>query len=103
MGYVDDQRVTDLSLPLSFVRCWHRPAQSDFQQEPPFDLPAAFAAMKLTLLPGKFECPELGHGVDIAMEPSMLAMLCAGRVSAVEGRPASVKMFLDSTMPLARY
>ncbi len=51
-GYVDDQRVTDLSLPLSFVRYWHRPAQGDFQQEPPFDLPVAFAAMKMTLLPG---------------------------------------------------
>ena len=83
-GHVDHQRLADLSLPLSFVRYWSRPAQSDFQQEPPFDLPAAFAAMKLTLLPGKFECPEFGPGpgVDIAIEPSMLAMLRAGRVSS---------------------
>ena len=82
-GYVDDQRVADLSLPLSFVCYWHRPAQSDFQQEPPFDLQAAYAAMKLTLLPGKIVCPEFGvdgEGIDVAMEPSMLAMLRAGRV-----------------------
>ena len=79
-GYVDDQRVADLSLPLSFVRYWHRPAQSDFQQVPPLDLPAAYAAMKLTLLPGEFECPGFDPSVDIAMEPSMLTMLRAGRV-----------------------
>ena len=87
-GEMDIQRVADLALPLSFVRYWHRPSQSDFQQEPPFDLPAAYAAMKLTLLPGKFECPEFGadgEGIDIAMEPSMLAMLRAGRVSSAYG------------------
>ena len=40
--------------------------------------------MKLTLLPGKFVCPEFGvdgEGIDIATEPSMLAMLRAGRVN----------------------
>lgn len=79
-GHVDDQRMADLSLPLSFVRNWHRSTQSEFQQVPPFELPAAYAAMKLTLLPCEFKCLEFGPGVDIAMEPSMLAMLRAGRV-----------------------
>jgi CRISPR-associated protein Csx17 len=34
------------------------------------------------LLPGKFRCPEFGvdEGIDIAMEPSMLSMLRAGRM-----------------------
>ena len=81
-GHVDDQRVADLSLPLSFVRNWNSPTQSEFRQEPPFDLPAAYAAMKLTLLPGEFKCSEFGPGVDITMEPSILAMLRAGRVSS---------------------
>ena len=79
-GHVDDQRMADLSLPLSFVRNWHRSTQSEFQQVPPFDLPAAYSAMKLTLLPDEFKCLEFSLGVDIAMEPSMLAMLRAGRV-----------------------
>jgi len=79
-GHVDDQRMADLSLPLSFVRNWHRSTQSELQQVPPFDLPVAYAAMKLTLLPDEFKCLEFGPGVDIAMEPSMLAMLRAGRV-----------------------
>ena len=84
---VDAQRVADLALPLSFVRYWHRQEGEDSQQRgqfnAPFDLPYAYAAMKLTLLPGKFICPEFGvdgDGIDIAMEPSMLAMLRAGRV-----------------------
>ena len=84
---VDVRRVADLVLPLSFVRYQHRPENKDSQHRKPFeapvDLPAAYAVMKLTLLPGKFACPEFGvaEGVDIAMEPSMLAMLRAGRVS----------------------
>ncbi|MYE39314.1 MAG: type I-U CRISPR-associated protein Csx17 [Chloroflexi bacterium] len=81
-GHVDDQRMADLSLPLSFVRNWHRSTQSELQQVPPFDLPVAYAAMKLTLLPDEFKCLEFGPGVDIAMEPSMLAMLRAGRVGS---------------------
>ena len=82
-GYVDDQRVADLALPLSFVRYRHHPGPSVFRRETPPDLPAAYAAMKLTLLPGKFVCREFGVdvGIDIAMEPSMLAMMRAGRVS----------------------
>ena len=87
-GGVDTQRVADLALPMSFVRYRHRLEGEDSQQRgrlsAPFDLPAAYAAMKLTLLPGKFVCPEFGadsEGIDIAMEPSMLAMLRAGRVS----------------------
>ena len=86
-GGVDTQRVADSALPLSFVRRRHRLEGEDSQRgEPvnaPFDLPAAYATMKLTLLPGKFVCPEFGvtgEGIDIAMEPSMLAMLRAGRV-----------------------
>ena len=99
-GYVDDQRIADLALPLSFVRYWHRPAQSDFQQEPPFDLPAAYAVMKLTLLPGKFECPRFGPGVDIAMEPSMLTMLRAGRVGDAY-RVAYRRLRTSGLMPLS--
>ena len=78
---VDVQRMVDLALPLSFVN--YRSYQGQPRQSAPFDLPAAYAAMKLTLLPGKFVCPEFGvdgEGIDIAMEPSMLAMLRAGRV-----------------------
>ena len=86
-GHIDVQRVTDLALPLSFVRYRHRLDGKDSQGQDsftaPFDLPAAYAVMKLTLLPGKFVCHEFGvagEGIDIAMEPSMLAMLRAGRV-----------------------
>ena len=82
-GEVDIQRVADLALPLSFV------TQRSHVEEYPqpqrfFELPAAYAVMKLTLLPGKFVCPEFGvdgKGIGIAMEPSMLAMLRAGRVT----------------------
>ena len=79
-GAVDVQRVVDLALPLSFVRYGRRPEGANAQQRKPFDLPAAYAAMKLTLLPGKFVCPEFGADVSIATEPSMLAMLRSGRV-----------------------
>lgn len=86
-GGVDAQRVADLALPLSFVRYRHRRERENSQQgEPiraPFDLPTAYAVMKLTLLPGKFVCREFGvdgEGIDIAMEPSMLTMLRTGRV-----------------------
>lgn len=88
-GEVNDQRVVDLALPLSFVAYPPR-WEGDGPQRgrpfgAPFDLPAAYAVMKLTLLPGKFVCPGYGvhgEGNDIAMEPSMLAMLRSGRVEA---------------------
>ena len=87
-GGVDVQRVADLALPLSFVRYRRRRLNEEDSQgqdsfTAPFDLPSAYAVMKLTLLPSKFVCPEFGadgEGIDIAMEPSMLAMLRAGRV-----------------------
>ena len=83
-GGVDVQRMADLVLPLSFVRYRHRKEESDSERRStfraPFDLPAAYAAMKLTLLPGKFECPAFDADTDISTEPVMLAMLRAGRV-----------------------
>ena len=83
-GGVDVQRMADLALPLSFVRYRHRKEESDSERRSsfsaPFDLPAAYAAMKLTLLPGKFECPAFDADTDISTEPVMLAMLRAGRV-----------------------
>ena len=80
---VDAQRLADLVLPLSFIRYRHRSEPDDYQQHSPFDLPAAYAVMKLTLLPDEFKCPAFGVDdcMDIWMEPSMLAMLRAGRVS----------------------
>ena len=83
-GEVDDRRVAALALPLSFVQFRRRQERAESQSlGAPFGLPTAYAVMKLTLLPGKFICPEFGadgEGIDIAMEPSMLAMLRAGRV-----------------------
>ena len=80
-GEVDIQRVADLALPLSFVRYWHRAESGDGQSfRTPLELSTAYAAMKLTLLPGTFKCPEFGEDRDIRMEPRMLAMLRAGRV-----------------------
>ena len=81
-GEVDIQRVADLMLPLSFVRYCHRSESHDAQSfRAPLELPAAYAAMKLTLLPGEFKCPEFGEDREIRMEPRMLAMLRAGRVN----------------------
>ena len=81
-GGVDVERIADLVLPLSFVRHCGRPeTRAAIEQHAPLDLPAAYAVMKLTLLPGKFVCPELGEDKDISMEPQMLAMLRAGRVN----------------------
>ncbi len=106
-GGVDVQRVqrlTDLALPLSFVRYWHRPEREDSQEgEPisaPFDLPTAYAAMKLTLLPGKFECPDFDADVHISMEPSMLAMLRAGRVNEAY-RVAYRRLIASGLRPLS--
>ena len=82
-GGVDVQRVVDLALPLSFVRRGRRREKSAPQRFPsraPIDLPAAYAVMKLTLLPDEFSCPEFCEDRDISMEPRMLAMLRAGRI-----------------------
>ena len=79
-GLVDVQRIADLVLPLSFVRYWRRSeTEQDSGQTTPLELPAAYAVMKLTLLPEKFHCPEFGEDKDIRMEPQMLAMLRAAR------------------------
>lgn len=78
-GEVDVQRVVDLVLPLSFVH--YRASQDNGKQyNAPFQLPAAYAALKLTFLPRKFVCGEFRVEVDIRYEPSILAMLRAGRV-----------------------
>ena len=80
-GGVNVQRMIELALPLSCVR--HRPltAPVDRQQSVPVALPAAYAVMKLTLLPGRFSCPAFGLAdTDIWMEPAMIAMLRAGRI-----------------------
>ena len=73
---VDVQRVADLTLPLSFISYWHRSENHDAQSSrAPSELPAAYAVMKLTLLPDKFKCPEFGEDKEIRTEPRMLAML----------------------------
>ena len=83
-GGVDAQRVVNLALPLSFIRYWPRQEETESQRGPfpaPAALPSAYATMKLTLLPGKFNCPSFGvTDKDIWMEPSLLPMLRAGRV-----------------------
>lgn len=80
-GNVDMQRVGDLVLPLSFVRYGPRAWRGVVRQSSaPFDLPMAFAVMKLTMLPEKFNCLDFGPETEIGMEPRMLAMLRAGRV-----------------------
>ena len=100
-GGVDMQRIADLVLPLSFVRYWRRPETDQaFEQPAPFDLPAAYAVMKLTLLPGKFVCPEFGEDKDIRMDSRMLAMLRAGRVEDAY-RVASRRLVASGLRPLA--
>ena len=80
-GNVDFERIAALALPLSFVRYWHRNDRNGVQQRrAPFDLPMAYAVMKLTLLTEKFVCPEYDADTDIWIEPQMLSMLRAGRV-----------------------
>ena len=83
-GAVDTQRVADLAFPLSFIRYTHRRNDGESGQRPQFHapagLPAAYATMKLTLLPHRFECPEFRADTDIWHEPRMLALLRAGRV-----------------------
>ena len=80
-GEVDVQRIAELALPLSFIHYWRRPEGGEGRSFPvPFNLPAAYMTMKLTLMPDKFKCPEFGEDRDIRIEPRMLAMLRAGRV-----------------------
>ena len=97
-GGVDVRRMTELALPLSFVRNQRLPAQEDRQQRTPVALPAAFAVMKLTLLPGEFKCPPFGvPGTDIWMEPAMIAMLRAGRVG--DAYQAAIRRLRASGLP----
>ena len=100
-GGVDVQRIADLVLPLSFVR-YRRRSETDqaFEQPAPFDLPAAYAVMKLTLLPGKFVCPEFGENKDIMMDSQMLAMLRAGRIEDAY-RVASRRLAVSGLRPLS--
>lgn len=83
-GDVEPQRVADLALPLSIVH-YRYPINRGIDHAPS-DLPAAYAVMKMTLLPKStlfpknFVCREFNAETDIWMEPRMLSMLRAGRV-----------------------
>ena len=99
-GDVDYQRITDLVLPLSFIRYGQRQSASEFRPDAPFDLPAAYAAMKLTLLPRcKFVCPEFQADTEIRMEPSIPALLRAGRVQDAYDR-AYRRLWASGLRPL---
>lgn len=81
-GRVDERRMDALILPLSFMpfvsRAALNPPASDMDSFSA--LPVAYAAMKLTLVPtGVDWCAT--NLADVRMEPSMLAMLRAGRIS----------------------
>ena len=103
-GDLDPQRVADLALPLSFIR--YRPRQSNSESSErshfnaPFDLSTAYAVMKLTLLPRKFECQEFRADTDIWPEPAMLALLRAGRVND-SYRLASRRLRASGLQPLS--
>ena len=75
-GKLDIQRIASLVLPLSFVRA----GRHDGVNPRPSALHAAYAAMKLTLLPERLVCRDLDIDVDVWMEPSMFPLLHAGRV-----------------------
>ena len=99
-GDVDYHRIADLALPLSFIRYGQRQSASEFYQDAPFDLPAAYAAMKLTLLPRcKFVCPEFQADTEIRMEPSIPALLRAGRVRDAYDR-AHRRLWTSGLRPL---
>ena len=100
-GGVDVERIADLVLPLSCIH-YQRRSETDaaFEQRAHFDLPAAYAVMKLTLLPGKFVCPEYGEDKNIRMEPQMLAMLRARRVNDAY-RVASRRLKVSGLRPLS--
>ena len=100
-GGVDERRIADLALPLSFVCHWRCSETEQASKQPaPFDLSTDYAVMKLTLLPGKLVCPELGEDKDISMEPRMLAMLRAGRVGEAY-RVASRRLTASGIRPLS--
>ena len=104
-GGVDVQRMVDLALPLSFIRYRSRGAEEPGSQRgmphAPRTLPSAYAAMKLTLLPGKFDCPSLGSaGRDIWMEPALPARLRAGRVGDAH-QIASRRLRASGLQPLS--
>lgn len=99
-GHVDYQRIADLALPLSFIRYGQRQSGSEFYQDAPFNLPAAYATMKLTLLPRcKFVCPEFQADTEIRMEPSIPALLRAGRVRDAYDR-AHRRLWTSGLRPL---
>ena len=100
-GNVDYQRIADLALPLSFVRYYPRRDSGDGPSfAPPFDLPAAYAAMKLTLLPRKLDCREFGDAAQIPMVPNMLSLLRAGRVGDAY-KVAHRRLIASGLTPLA--
>ena len=97
-GGVDEWRMAELVLPLSFVRHRPLPAPEGPQQKTPVALPAAYAVMKLTLLPAGFNCPEFDiPDTDICMEPTMIAMLRAGRIG--EAYRVAVRRLRASGLP----
>lgn len=79
-GRVDERRMEALILPLSFMPWGSRAALSPpaSDTDPLSMLPVAYAAMKLTLIPPDVEFTT--NLADVRMEPSMLAMLRAGRI-----------------------
>jgi len=79
-GKLDIQRIASLVLPLSFVWSSTRTDHQDGVGNPrPSALHAAYAVMKLTLLPERLDSGDLGVDVDVWMEPSMFPLLRAGR------------------------
>ena len=100
-GDVEPQRVADLALPLSIVHYRYRINRDIEHKLPaPFDLPAAYAVMKMTLLPGSFVCREFNAETDIGMEPRMLSLLRAGRVDDAY-RVASRRLKASGLQPLS--
>ena len=99
-GDVDYQRIADLAFPLSFIRYGQQQSASEFRPDAPVDLPVAYAVMKLTLLPRcKFVCPEFQVDTQIRMEPSILALLRAGRVQEAYDR-AYRRLWASGLRPL---
>ena len=79
-GKLDIQRIASLALPLSFVWSSTRTGRHNGVGNPrPSALHAAYAVMKLTLLPERLVSGDLGVDVDVWMEPSMFPLLRAGR------------------------
>lgn len=102
---VNTQRITDLALPLSFIPYRHRQPDSGSDRGPqpnaPFNLPTAYAAMKLTLLPRRFRCPEFGIDCDIWPEPRILELLRAGRIGEAY-RVAFRRLKASGLQPLSK-